>query len=153
MTELLRRLYSEQVQSPWLDNLQRGYLTSGVLADLVKNGVRGLTSNPTIFQKAIQGSSDYDEQFADELSKGTTPLDAYWEMVIADINGAADVFQNLYDSSNGGDGFVSVEVDPRLAHDGHGTLSAARRLHFPPSLPLKDRVMSQAHQDRVMSQA
>ena len=129
MTELLRRLYSEQVQSPWLDNLQRGYLTSGVLADLVKSGVRGLTSNPTIFQKAIQGSSDYDEQFAEELSKGTSPIDAYWEMVIADINGAADVFQSLYDSSNGGDGFVSVEVDPRLAHDGHGTLSAARRLH------------------------
>ena len=75
MTELLRRLYSEQVQSPWLDNLQRGYLTSGVLADLVKSGVRGLTSNPTIFQKAIQGSSDYDEQFAEELSKGRQPLE------------------------------------------------------------------------------
>lgn len=84
---------------------------------------------PNDFSKAIQGSSDYDEQFADELSKGTTPIDAYWEMVIADINGAADVFQSLYDSSNGGDGFVGVEVDPRLAHDGHGTLSAARRLH------------------------
>ena len=129
MTELLRRVYSEQGQSPWLDNLQRGYLTSGALADLVESGVRGLTSNPTIFQKAIQGSNDYDLQFAEELAKGTTPLDAYWEMVISDINGAADVFQGLYESSNGGDGFVSVEVDPRLAHDGSGTLSAARRLH------------------------
>ena len=129
MTDLLRRLFSEQGQSPWLDNLQRSYITSGELSALVNNGVRGLTSNPTIFQKAIQGSSDYDAQFAEELAKGCTPLEAYWEMVISDINGAADVFQHLFDSSAGGDGFVSVEVDPRLAHDGSGTLAAARRLH------------------------
>lgn len=129
MNNLLQRLYSEQHQSPWLDNLQRNYITSGKLRELVDDGVRGLTSNPTIFQKAIQGSTDYDEQFSAELANGLTPLEAYWELVKADINGALQVFENLYESSLGTDGFVSVEVDPRLAHDGTATLSAARRLH------------------------
>ena len=129
MTDVLKRLSSEHGQSPWLDNLQRGYLTSGNLASLVERGVRGLTSNPTIFQKAIQGSSDYDEQFRSEIQKGSSAREAYWELVLQDIHGALDVFANLYTKSNGSDGFVSVEVDPSLAHDTAGTLSAARLLH------------------------
>ena len=129
MTDVLKRLSSEHGQSPWLDNLQRGYLTSGNLASLVERGVRGLTSNPTIFQKAIQGSSDYDEQFRSEIQKGSSAREAYWELVLQDIHGALDVFANLYSKSNGSDGFVSVEVDPSLAHDTSGTLSAARLLH------------------------
>ena len=129
MSDSLKRLSSEHGQSPWLDNLQRGYLTSGALAALVERGVRGLTSNPTIFQKAIQGSSDYDEQFLREIQKGSTARDAYWELVLQDIHGALDVFSDLYAHSNGADGFVSVEVDPSLAHDTTGTLSAARLLH------------------------
>ena len=129
MTDVLKRLSSEHGQSPWLDNLQRGYLTSGNLASLVERGVRGLTSNPTIFQKAIQGSSDYDEQFRSEIQKGSSAREAYWELVLQDIHGALDVFANLYSKSNGSDGFVSVEVDPSLAHDTAGTLSAARLLH------------------------
>ena len=129
MTDVLKRLSSEHGQSPWLDNLQRGYLTSGNLVSLVERGVRGLTSNPTIFQKAIQGSSDYDEQFRSEITKGSSARDAYWELVLQDIRGALDVFSNLYAQSNGTDGFVSVEVDPSLAHDTSGTLSAARLLH------------------------
>ena len=129
MTDVLKRLSSEHGQSPWLDNLQRGYLTSGNLVSLVERGVRGLTSNPTIFQKAIQGSSDYDEQFRSEIMKGSSARDAYWELVLQDIHGALDVFANLYAQSNGADGFVSVEVDPSLAHDTSGTLSAARLLH------------------------
>lgn len=129
MSDSLAKLSSEHGQSPWLDNLQRGYLTSGQLADLVKRGIRGLTSNPTIFQKAIQGSADYDEQFSSEILKGSTARDAYWELVLQDIHGALDVFANLYSQSNGSDGFVSVEVDPSLAHDTAGTLSAARLLH------------------------
>jgi transaldolase len=129
MSDSLKRLSTEQGQSPWLDNLQRGYLTSGALAELVQRGVRGLTSNPTIFQKAIQGSADYDEQFTSEMLKGSTARDAYWELVIQDIHGALDVFADLYAQSNGSDGFVSVEVDPSLAHDTAGTLSAARLLH------------------------
>ena len=129
MTDLLKRLSSDHGQSPWLDNLQRGYLTSGTLKALVVRGVRGLTSNPTIFQKAIQGSSDYDEQFRSEILKGSTAREAYWELVLQDIHGALDVFSDLYSQSNGTDGFVSVEVDPSLAHDTTGTLSAARLLH------------------------
>lgn len=129
MSSTLRRLYDEQGQSPWLDNLQRGYLTSGTLRRLIEDGVRGLTSNPTIFQKAIQGSADYDDQFAREISLGRTPEEAYWEMVLADINGALDEFHDVFTSSQGRDGFVSVEVDPSLARDGARTLLAAQQLH------------------------
>ena len=129
MSSTLRRLYDEQGQSPWLDNLQRGYLTSGTLRSLIADGVRGLTSNPTIFQKAIQGSADYDEQFTLEISRGRTPEEAYWEMVLADINGALDEFDEVFTNSQGRDGFVSVEVDPSLARDGEETLRAARQLH------------------------
>jgi transaldolase len=129
MNEALKRLSVEHGQSPWLDNLQRGYLTSGKLASLVEDGVRGLTSNPTIFQKAIQGSSDYDEQFTKEINSGSSAQDAYWELVLQDIHGALDIFADLFMQSGGTDGFVSVEVDPSLAHDSAGTLSAARLLH------------------------
>lgn len=128
MKNRLQRLADDYGQSPWLDNLQRSYLTSGKLSALVQTGVRGLTSNPTIFQKAIQGSSDYDEQFRSEISQGHSTLQAYWELVLSDINGALDVFSPLYESSFGLDGYVSVEVDPRLAHDGTETLNAARAL-------------------------
>jgi len=116
-------------QSPWLDNLKRSYLTSGELAAIRDRGVRGLTSNPSIFQKAIQGSPDYDEQFR-VLSADEHPvIDDYWAMVLADIHGACDVFSRVYDESDGIDGYVSVEVDPGLAHDGPGTETAARQLH------------------------
>jgi transaldolase len=116
-------------QSPWLDNLKRSYLTSGELAAIRDRGIRGLTSNPSIFQKAIQGSPDYDEQFR-ELAVAEHPvIDDYWAMVLADIHGACDVFSRVYDESDGLDGYVSVEVDPGLAHDGPGTETAARHLH------------------------
>jgi transaldolase len=128
MSEILRRTFDEFGQSPWLDNLQRSYITSGKLAELISSGVRGLTSNPTIFQKAIQGSDDYDDQFTVEIRNGASPLEAYWALVIKDINDALDVFADLYSSSSGLDGFVSVEVDPRLTKDGEKTLTAARDL-------------------------
>ena len=129
MNSLLKQVFDLQGQSPWLDNLQRSYLTSGNLQKLVESGVRGLTSNPTIFQKAIQGSTDYDQQFELEIKKGLSPVEAYWEMVIADIHGALDVFEDVYNQSGGTDGFVSVEVDPSLATHGDTTLVAARALH------------------------
>jgi transaldolase len=125
----LTDLFEVHGQSPWLDNLTRGYLTSGQLVALRDRGVRGLTSNPTIFQKAIQGSGEYDEQFG-ELAVDEHPiLDDYWALVIADIHGACDVFSRTYDHSDGLDGFVSVEVAPSLAHDTAGTEAAARSLH------------------------
>jgi len=129
MSDNLHRLSQEQGQSPWLDNLQRCDITSGRLTDLVQQGVRGLTSNPTIFQKAIQASTDYDAQFESEIARGLSPREAYWELVLQDIHGALDVFSDLYLSTNGADGFVSVEVDPSLAGDGQATLIAARHLH------------------------
>jgi transaldolase len=125
----LVRLHTEFGQSPWLDNLKRGYITGGQLSRLMATGIRGLTSNPTIFQKAIQGSVDYDDQFRQLAATNQPVIDNYWAMVLADINSALDVFAPLYHHSHGGDGFVSVEVDPGLAHDGPGTEVAARALH------------------------
>jgi transaldolase len=128
MSDRLKRLFSEYGQSPWLDNLKRSYITSGELDRVCANGIRGLTSNPTIFQKAIQGSDEYTEQFKSLISSNTSTLDSYWELVLQDIRGALDVFAPLYESSGGLDGFVSVEVDPSLAHKGEQTLFAARQL-------------------------
>ena len=116
-------------QSPWLDNLKRSYLTSGELAAIRDRGVRGLTSNPSIFQKAIQGSPDYDEQFGALVAGGMSVVDSYWELVIRDIHGACDVLSKVYDHSDGVDGYVSVEVAPGLAHVGPATVAAARGLH------------------------
>lgn len=129
MINNLVRLSTEYGQSPWLDNLKRGFITSGQLAQVRDSGIRGLTSNPTIFQKAIQGSIDYDQQFSTLVKDRFNAHDMYWEMVLQDISGALDVFAPLYESSQGSDGFVSVEVDPALAHDAQQTLSAARQLH------------------------
>lgn len=128
-TSPLHRLYDEQGQSPWIDNLRRGFLTSGHLEDLIRRGARGLTSNPTIFQKAIQGSSEYDEQFRELAAAGRSVTEIYWDLVLRDIHGALDAFRALHLESGGRDGFVSVEVDPSLAFDGDGTLAAARELH------------------------
>ena len=128
-TNRLQALFDEQGQSPWLDNLKRGYLTSGELAVLRDRGIRGLTSNPSIFQKAIQGSSDYDDQFGELVDAGSSIEDDYWSLVIQDIHGACDVFDSVYEASDGVDGFVSVEVEPGLAHDESGTEAAARDLH------------------------
>jgi transaldolase len=129
MSDRLQDLYSEQGQSAWLDNLKRDYITSGKLVEVRESGVRGLTSNPSIFQKAIQGSADYDEQFNEIAADGGSIVDDYWSLVIRDIHGACDVFSKVYDHSNGVDGYVSVEVAPSLAHDGPGTETAARELH------------------------
>ncbi len=129
MTGKLIALSAEHGQSPWLDNLKRGYLTSGELAALRDRGVRGLTSNPSIFQKAIQGSTDYDEQFTELVAAGSSIADDYWALVIQDIHGACDVFDPVYESSDGVDGYVSVEVAPDVAHDSAATEAAARDLH------------------------
>ena len=116
-------------QSPWLDNLRRRYLHDGTLAGFVERGVRGVTSNPSIFQQAIAGSDDYDGQLAELLAGGASIDDAYWALVIDDIQGACDVLAPVHAASDGVDGFVSVEVDPRLAHDTAATEAAARALH------------------------
>jgi transaldolase len=125
----LIQLYEEFGQSPWLDNLKRGYLTSGELARLRDGGIRGLTSNPTIFQKAMADSSDYDEQLRNLSGDGGPIVDDYWTLVAADIVEACAVLDPVFASSDGSDGFVSVEVAPSLADDTDGTVTAARQLH------------------------
>ena len=131
----LAHLYHEGGQSPWLDNLKRSYITGGELQRQIDRGIRGLTSNPTIFQKAIQGSADYDDQHRSLIAAGGSTLDHYWAMVLSDIHGALDAFAPLYEHSFGGDGYVSVEVAPSLAHDGPGTEAAARHLHVTVNRP------------------
>jgi transaldolase len=125
----LQRLRSEFGQSPWLDNLTRGYLRDGTLGNLVADGILGVTANPTIFARSIEGSGDYDEQFAALVADGKTVADAYWELVIDDVSQALGLLRPVFDDCGGSDGFVSVEVAPELAHDTAGTVSAARDLH------------------------
>jgi len=125
----LQRLYAEHGQSPWLDNLTRGYLRDGTLARMVADGIRGVTANPTIFAKAIEASADYDEQFSSLTVAGWSVQDAYWELVVADITAALAVLRPVSDASDGTDGFVTVEVAPELARDTQATIDAARALH------------------------
>ncbi len=125
----LHDLFEQHGQSPWLDNLRRGWITSGELKGWVDQGVRGLTSNPTIFQKAIASSDDYDDQFAELVAAGESIEGTYWQLVSSDIESALSILRPVYDASDGLDGFVSVEVDPGLARDTEGTIEAARLLH------------------------
>ncbi len=128
MTDLLHDLHAIQGQSPWVDNLKRAYLHDGTLARLVARGVRGVTSNPSIFQKAISGSPDYDAQFTSLVKAGAATEVAYWTMVIDDVRDACDVLRQVYDDSNGADGYVSLEVSPTAAEDTPRTEAAAREL-------------------------
>jgi transaldolase len=125
----LHDLFNHQGQSPWIDNLTRPMLASGALARLVRQGIRGVTSNPTIFQRAISAGDDYDEQFRSLLEDGRSVEDAYWELVIEDIRQAVHVLRPTFDSSDGRDGFVSLEVAPAIAYDTSATVKAARHFH------------------------
>ncbi len=125
----LRDLYETGGQSPWIDNLKRSWLTGGHLEQLIESGVRGLTSNPTIMAKAIEEGSDYDDQFAESLGRHHDTLEAYWDLVVTDVEGALTHFGPLHRDSGGRDGFVSIEVAPSLARDTAGTIEAARQLH------------------------
>ena len=116
----------ETGQSVWYDFIRRDMLTGSGLADLVSSGVRGVTSNPSIFQKAIAGSNLYDDQISD--LKHLNPAEIFEALAIDDISAAADVLRPVYDESNGHDGYVSLEVSPELAHDTAGTIADAMRL-------------------------
>ncbi len=124
----LRELFDQQGQSPWLDNLRRGWITSGELQALIDRGVRGITSNPSIFQKAMTGTDDYDEQLGALAGAGQSIEDSYWDLVTRDIVDALDLLRPVHEATGGLDGFVSVEVDPSLAADTAGTEDAARHL-------------------------
>ncbi len=125
----LHALHDEGGQSPWLDNLKRSALASGELERFLAAGIRGVTSNPTIFQRSVLGGSEYDDQLRTVLGAGRSTDDAYWEMAITDVLGALELLRPLYDRSGGSDGFVSIEVAGTVAHDTAATLGSARSLH------------------------
>jgi transaldolase/glucose-6-phosphate isomerase len=117
-------------QSTWLDFLSRGLITDGGLARLIReDGVTGVTSNPTIFAKAIGGSSDYDEAIGRlARQRRSSPLDVFYDLALADVRMAADLFRPVYERTGGTDGFVSFELEARLAHYASQSIAAAHEL-------------------------
>ncbi len=115
-------------QSIWLDSIRRGQIQSGELKKLIdEDGISGETANPTIFEKAIAGSSDYDDAIRKLVDAGKDALEIYETLAIEDVRMAADVFRPVYNQTNGADGFVSLEVSPKLAHDTSGTIAEVKR--------------------------
>jgi len=116
-------------QSIWLDFIDRAIIANGKLKSLIDDdGVRGVTSNPAIFEKAITSSSDYDDQIRSLVETDKSNEELFFELAITDIQNAADLFKGVYDEANGGDGFVSLEVSPFLALDTEGTIKQAAEL-------------------------
>ncbi len=115
-------------QSIWYDNLSRDVLQSGELKKLIEGGVSGLTSNPTIFQKAISGSATYDTEMKSELKKTSQVTEITETLMVADVGAAADLLRSVFDKTKGADGYASIEVSPLLARDTEGTIAEARKL-------------------------
>ena len=115
-------------QSIWYDNVRRGLLTSGEMARLIEAGITGVTSNPTIFEKAIAGSTDYDEALLPLAQTGKSAKETFETLAVEDIRATADLLRPVYDRSGGDDGYASLEVSPQLAHDTVGTIAEAKRL-------------------------
>ena len=118
---------AELGQAIWLDYIRRSFITTGELQALIERGLRGVTSNPTIFDKAIAGSTDYDEDLRRLVKGGTSDADIYEELVLDDIGRTADTLRPVYERTDGLDGYVSLEVSPALANDTDGTIAEARR--------------------------
>ena len=116
-------------QSIWYDNIRRAMLTAGDLRKKIdEDDLRGVTSNPTIFEKAITGSTDYDEQLRALVEAGLSVPEIYEELVVEDIRSAADILRPVYDRTDALDGYISLEVNPKLAYDTRGTVEEATRL-------------------------
>ena len=115
-------------QSIWYDNISRGLIRSGELQSLIDLGVTGVTSNPTIFEKAIAGSTDYDETLLELANDGKSAQELFEALAIEDIQATADLLRPVYERTGGADGYASLEVSPRLAHDTQGTISEVKRL-------------------------
>ena len=119
---------SDHGQAVWLDYIQRSFTRDGSLQALIDSGVHGVTSNPSIFEKAIAGSSDYDDDIARLAREGASAEEIYDALTHDDIRQAADLFRPLYEETRAQDGYISMEVSPRLANDTEGTIAEARRL-------------------------
>jgi hypothetical protein len=122
------RLLLALKQSVWLDYLSRGMTRSGELHMMIADGLRGMTSNPTIFEHAIAHTSDYDQDLTALAHSGRSDQDIFETLAIEDVREAADVFRAVFDSTKSGDGFVSLEVSPKLARNTDGSVTEARRL-------------------------
>ncbi|OIJ89138.1 transaldolase [Streptomyces colonosanans] len=128
MTDALKRL-SEEGVAIWLDDLSRKRITSGNLAELIdQQHVVGVTTNPTIFQKAISSGDGYEQQLADLAARKVTVDEAVRMITTADVRDAADILHPVFDATDGQDGRVSIEVDPRLAHNTRATIAEAKQL-------------------------
>src|SRR5215472_11098637 len=120
---------TELGQSIWLDYIRRSLITSGELERLItQDGLRGLTSNPSIFEKAITGSTDYQDIVSELNRQSLSPEEKFERIAIRDIRDAADVVRSGYDETHAHDGYVSIDVSPLLARDTQGTIAEARRL-------------------------
>nr|MBN1229667.1 transaldolase [Anaerolineae bacterium] len=128
MSTKIKRLYEEFGQSLWYDDIARELLESGAIKALVDSGVRGLTSNPSIFTSAIAGGTAYDGQIQQLAAQKKSPEEIYESLAVQDIQAAADILRPIFDSSGGADGFVSLEVSPLLAYDTAKTMAEAARL-------------------------
>ena len=116
-------------QSPWYDFITRELVASGELARLIRDdGLRGLTSNPTIFEKAVQASADYDDEIRRLAEAGRAPAEVFEALAVDDVRAACDAFRPVHDATAGVDGLVSIEVNPELADDAAGTIAEAERL-------------------------
>ncbi len=130
MTDSPLHRLAEQGQSVWLDYLSRDFLRPDGLERMVReDALVGVTSNPTIFQKAIAGSESYDEQLREVRDTGAGPKEAFYALAVRDVVDACDVLRPVWERGAGGDGFVSLEVDPNLAYDVEGTVAEALDLH------------------------
>lgn len=127
MTNRVRQLFEEQGQSPWLDYIRRDMLRNGRLKRYVEeDGIRGVTANPTIFEKAIGGGEEYDAQIAELVRSGVDPDAIFEELAVSDIQSACNVLRSVYDGSDGADGFVSIEVSPEKAFQTGPTIDEAK---------------------------
>ncbi|MCZ2128549.1 MAG: bifunctional transaldolase/phosoglucose isomerase [Anaerolineales bacterium] len=128
MSEIIKKLTALR-QSLWYDNIQRKLLENGELQAMIERGdVRGVTSNPSIFKNAIEKSNDYDAALIPLAWAGWDAEKIFWQLVVEDIQAACDLFRPLYDQTDGGDGYVSIEVVPKLAYDTEGTIQQTREL-------------------------
>jgi len=115
-------------QSVWYDQMERRLITTGRLKEMIEqDDLRGMTSNPTIFEKAIGGSEDYDAQLRQLAGQNKSRDEIYDELVLHDISSAADIFRPVHERTKGEDGFISIEVSPTLANDTQGTITEAKR--------------------------
>jgi transaldolase len=117
----------EMGQSPWYDDIHRSLVKSGKLQALLSMGIRGATVNPSIFEKAVSASADYDDEIRELLRRGLAPSQIYEHLLIGDVRSAADLFRPIYEETGGLDGYASIEVSPGLAHDTLGTVEEAKR--------------------------